>query len=55
MGTSSTSSEASLLLVCGHLWRTSTKKAGVAEYLEAFRRAGLLVNEPPAIGELLFY
>jgi hypothetical protein len=44
-----------LLLVGGHSWLTITKKAGVAEYLKAFRRAGLLVNEPPAIGKLLFY
>ena len=30
------------------------KKAGAAKYLEVFDHAGLLVNETPAGGEMLF-
>jgi hypothetical protein len=43
-----------LLLAGDHSWLTKTKKAGAAKYLEVFDHAGLLVNEPPATGELLF-
>jgi hypothetical protein len=33
---------------------TKNKKAGVAEHPDVIRDAGLLVNEPPAAGELPF-
>jgi hypothetical protein len=40
--------------MCGHSLCRKQQKTGAVDYLEVFRHAGLLVNEPPATGELPF-